>query len=80
MISWEARIHLLTANMDSGLDVLQKRQYIFHKIDDKEFNVGLAFDLTSAFDTILIDFVSDKLNALGIRVYLNDWVIWFLRE
>ena len=53
-------------------------QTIYERMDSKEYIMGLFFDLSSAFDTLHIPFVADKLEKLGIRGNVNDWLISYL--
>lgn len=53
-------------------------QFINDCMDRNECTVTIFFDLTRAFDTLNISFVSKKLDALGIRGRTNDFIISFL--
>lgn len=53
-------------------------QNIHNEIDAKNYVMGVFFDLSNAFDTLDIAFVSEKLFNLGIRGILNDWIVSYL--
>lgn len=50
-------------------------QYILGSIDKGETVIGVFFDLSRAFDTLNSAFLSQKLDYLGIRGNINDWII-----
>lgn len=52
--------------------------FIYNAIDKKELVLALFFDLTRAFDCVLANFLSKKIQALGIRGSLNKWIMSFL--
>ena len=53
-------------------------QYIADKLDKGEYVVGVFFDLSKAFDTLDPSFLSKKLEKLGIRGNVNEWIISFI--
>lgn len=53
-------------------------QYITEKLDKGEYVVGVFFDLSRAFDTLDPGFLSKKLERLGIRGNVNEWIISFI--
>lgn len=53
-------------------------QNIHNEIDAKRYVMGVFFDLSNAFDTLDIPFVSKKLFNLGIRGIINDWIVSYL--
>lgn len=55
-------------------------QTINEKLNSNEYVIGLFFDLSSAFDTLYIPFVREKLKKMGIRGNINDWLISYLTD
>lgn len=53
-------------------------QNVYEELDAKNYVMGVFFDLSNAFDTLDLSFVSDKLNKLGIRDNLNEWIVSYL--
>lgn len=53
-------------------------QYIFDRMDDGDYVISVFFDLARAFDSVQASFVSNKVHNLGIRGFLNDWLLSFL--
>lgn len=53
---------------------------IYEAVDKGDYVLTLFFDLTRAFDCVNKDFIIKKLNNLGIRQPLNDWIYSFLSE
>lgn len=59
---------------------IKMTQYIFDELNRNELVVSLSFELTRTFDTLSIDFIWQKLEALGIRKYTNKWIVSFLSD
>lgn len=55
-------------------------QDIYERMDVGEYVVAVLFDLTRAFDTICPSFVSRKLNHLGIRGNVNNWLTSIIKD
>ena len=47
-------------------------QTINNGVDMNEYVVLISFDLSRAFDTLHLPFVSEKLSRLGLRGNIND--------
>ena len=50
------------------------------KLDKNENPIGIFFDLSRAFDTLNIEFVSEKLEKLGIRGTANSLLTSYLKD
>ena len=55
-------------------------QFINDEIDDNKFCVVISFDLSRAFETLAPKFLSKKLDALGIRGTINNWLISYVTD
>lgn len=55
-------------------------QEISEKLNANNYVIGLFFDFSSAFDTINISFVAEKLEKIGIRGNINDWLTSYLSD
>ncbi|XP_074035352.1 uncharacterized protein [Leptinotarsa decemlineata] len=55
-------------------------QHINDLMDKNEYVVVISFDLTRTFDTVNRNFVSEKINNLGLRGPVNDWITSFLED
>ena len=55
-------------------------EYIYSNLDKGRYVVGIFFDMSRAFDSLLPEFVCSKLHALGIRGMVLEWVRSFLTE
>lgn len=53
---------------------------IHKELDTNKYVMGLFFDLSKAFDSMLPSFLSSKLLALGIRGNINAWIISYLTD
>lgn len=53
-------------------------QYVYRELDEGKYVTAFFFDLTRAFDTIDIDFLSLKIHNLGLRGPINKWIKSFL--
>lgn len=53
-------------------------QLIYDKLDINQCVVTIFFDLSRAFDTIDIAFVANKIEAIGIRGTIKNWLISYL--
>ena len=52
--------------------------FIYERLDVGEHVIGLFFDMSRAFDSLLPEFVREKLFNIGIRGQILDWLISFL--
>lgn len=55
-------------------------QCVWDAVDSKRLAVGIFFDLSQAFDTIDLSYLSKKLDCLGIRGFLNRFLVSFASE
>lgn len=55
-------------------------QNISDAIDQRRQVVGIFFDLSSAFDTIDLKYLSEKLHYIGIRGPLNEFLVSFATD
>ena len=53
-------------------------QYIQNQLEKNKCVSGLFFDLSRAFDTIDIEFIRFKLDRLGLRSNILNWILSFL--
>ena len=51
---------------------------IYSNLDKGKYVVTLQFDLSKAFDTLEVDYISSKLFNLGIRGNILDWIHSYL--
>lgn len=52
--------------------------YIYKNLDQGKYVVSILFDLTSAFDTVNNAFLAIKLENIGIRGKILDWIISYM--
>ena len=55
-------------------------QFVNKCLDSNQYVMGVFFDLSSAFDTLDISFICEKLEKLGIRGNINSWITSFLTD
>ena len=55
-------------------------EFVYKKLDAGYETVGLFFDLSAAFDTLNIDFLCDKLHAMGFRGSILNWLRSYLSD
>lgn len=72
--------HGFRSKFSTETAVTKLTQLIKQNMDNGKLVVGVFFDLTSAFDTIDISFVGTKLEKMGIRGNLNEWLLSFLKN
>lgn len=53
-------------------------QFIQNQLDKNKCVAGLFFDLSRAFDTINMEFIRFKLDRLGLRCNVLNWILSFL--
>lgn len=70
--------HGFRSNHSTNTAAFDFTNFIYTAVDNKELTVALFFDLTRAFDCVDSNFMSKKLEALGIRGHLNKWIFSFL--
>nr|CAH7768887.1 unnamed protein product [Callosobruchus chinensis] len=72
--------HGFRAGRSTETGVVEYMQHINNELDVGKYVVSIMFDLSRAFDTVNISFVSKKIEKIGIRGCLNDWVTSFLKH
>lgn len=72
------RQHGFRTNHSTNTAAFDLTNFIYDAIDKKKLVLALFFDLTRAFDCVLAKFMSKKLQSLGIRGSLNEWILSFL--
>ena len=55
-------------------------EYIYSSLDRGQYVVGIFFDMSRAFDSLLPEFVCSKLDAIGVRGHFLQWVRSFLTD
>lgn len=70
--------HGFRKNRSTETATLEFVQHIHNKIDHNEITTGIFFDLSRAFDTLNIQFVSEKLERMGIRGNTNALLTSYL--
>lgn len=55
-------------------------QFVNQKMDEGDYVVCLLSDLTRSFHTVKHSFVTEKLDTLGNRGYLNKWFISYFQQ
>nr|CAI5818761.1 unnamed protein product [Callosobruchus analis] len=66
------------AGLSTEANTIDCIQHIYDMIDVGDYTVAIFFDLSRAFDTVTSKFVSDKLQAMGIRDPINSWLTSYL--
>lgn len=54
--------------------------YIYSELDRGDYVVTIMFDLSKAFDTISMPYILKKLNNLGVRGKLLEWIESYLKN
>lgn len=68
------------ANRSTEVASLEFTQKIYNHIDNGKKVAGLFFDLTAAFDCVNIKFMELKLETLGIRGNILNWLMSYLEN
>lgn len=55
-------------------------QYIYENIDNKNYVLGIFFDFSRAFETINPIFLKEKIEKMGIRGPVNQWIISYVKN
>ncbi|KAF2890298.1 hypothetical protein ILUMI_15875, partial [Ignelater luminosus] len=67
-------------NYSTETAVVELVQSVNESLDRNKHVFGIFFDLTSAFDTIDISFLEIKLEKLGIREKVLEWIISWMEN
>ena len=68
------------SNRSTSLAILELVEEISTALDKKNYTVGVFIDLKKAFDTIDHTLLCKKLEHLGIRGIVNDWLKSYLNN
>lgn len=55
-------------------------EFVTRTLDDNKLAAGMFFDLSCAFDSVNKEFLANKLEKLGVRGVVNDWIISYLNN
>ena len=72
--------HGFRPNLSTNTASFSLTNAIYNALDKGEYVLTLFFDLTRAFDCVNKNFIIRKLENLGIREPLNDWIYSFLSD
>ncbi|KAF2904227.1 hypothetical protein ILUMI_01947 [Ignelater luminosus] len=67
-------------NYSTETAAIELVQLVNESLDKNKHVFGIFFDLTSAFDTLDISFLEIKLEKLGIRGKVLEWIISWMRN
>ena len=67
-------------NRSTSLAILELIEEITSALDKKKYTIGVFIDLRKAFDTIDHKLLLNKLDHLGIRGIVNDWLGSYLND
>ncbi len=68
------------SNRSTSLAIIEAVEEITNAIEQKKYAVGLFIDIKKAFDTINHDILIKKLERLGIRGIVLDWIKSYLQR
>lgn len=72
--------HGFRRGLSTETAIAEMVQYIYDRIDKGYSVVGLFFDLSKAFDTLDPTYLKEKLEALGIRGPINEWLVSYVKH
>ena len=52
--------------------------FVYQELDKGRYVMSLMFDLSRAFDTVDVEFLSEKLFSLGIRGKILTWIMSYM--
>lgn len=70
--------HGFRSGLSTETALISFAQYVTDLIDQRKYTVGVFLDFSRAFDTLDPQFLSAKLDSLGVRGVANRWFVSFV--
>ena len=70
--------HGFRSGLSTSTAAFELIQFIHESINNNNYTLALFFDLTRAFDCVSCEFLVRKLDALGVRGSVGQWIESFL--